>query len=258
MAQGERVGRRLRWGSCLNIRDLGGYATIDGGRTRRRALVRADDLCRLTPEGRAALIEYGVRTIIDLRSPSELGTEPHPFARLAGRDDAPTYLNLPIDDPADAAGRAAMDAAGSTEEVYRVGLERSRAPVAAVVTAVARAPEGGVLVHCREGKDRTGVVVTLLLALAGVADDGIAEDYALSEAYLQPLYEEPAGDAGDPIWSALLRQRLASSRRTMLGVLANLRARYGSVREYLVGAGVSERDIERIRAHLRERGPLGS
>ncbi len=258
MARDEWVGHRLRWGSCLNVRDLGGYETVDGRRTRRRALVRADDLCRLGPEGRAALVEYGVRTIIDLRSPSEVEAEPHPFAHAVRRDDAPTYLSLPIDEPADAAGRAAMDAGGSQEEAYRIGLETSRARIAAVVAAVARAPEGGVLVHCREGKDRTGVVVALLLALADVPNDSIAEDYAVSEPYLHLPEEELAGDAGDPLRSMWLRQRLKSSRRTMLGVLAYLRAKYGGVREYLLEAGVSERDLERVRARLREQGRVGS
>ena len=59
--------RHLRWESCYNARDLGGYATADGGYTRWGAFVRADNLSRLTSADQAALIEYGVRTVIDLR-----------------------------------------------------------------------------------------------------------------------------------------------------------------------------------------------
>src|SRR5262245_14472863 len=57
------LSRHLPWDACYNIRDVGGYTTADGGQIRWRALVRADNLCRLTPAGRAALVDYGVRTI---------------------------------------------------------------------------------------------------------------------------------------------------------------------------------------------------
>src|SRR5207248_11734510 len=72
--------RHLPWDACFNIRDLGGYAAAAGRRTRWRALLRGDNLGWLKPSGRAALIDYGVRTIIDLRHPSEVARAPHPFA----------------------------------------------------------------------------------------------------------------------------------------------------------------------------------
>ena len=63
-ARGERLYleekrvRRLAWKACYNVRDLGGYETADGRRIRCRALPRADDLCRLTPEGQQALVPH--------------------------------------------------------------------------------------------------------------------------------------------------------------------------------------------------------
>jgi len=74
------VARHCAWEACYNIRDLGGYPTRDGSQTRWRALVRADDLSRLTPIGRRALLAYRIRTIVDLRSPAEVAHAPHPFA----------------------------------------------------------------------------------------------------------------------------------------------------------------------------------
>ena len=50
--------------------------------------------------------------------------------------------------------------------------------------AIADAPDGGVIVHCNVGKDRTGVVVALLLGLAGVPTETIVDDYAVSAGYL--------------------------------------------------------------------------
>lgn len=55
----------------LNLRDLGGYPTADGAITRRRSLLRADDLAQLSPQGLAALADFGLETVLDLRWPEE-------------------------------------------------------------------------------------------------------------------------------------------------------------------------------------------
>src|SRR4030095_9157066 len=62
--------------------------------------------------------------------------------------------------------------------------------VAAAIRAVANAPEGGVVIHCAGGKDRTGVVTALLLHVGGVGIDEIAADYSLSEERLRPRHEQ--------------------------------------------------------------------
>ena len=72
--------RLLPWEGCLNVRDLGGCVTRDGRETRWRAVIRADTLCRLSATGVQALLDYGIRTIIDLRSADERATDPNPFA----------------------------------------------------------------------------------------------------------------------------------------------------------------------------------
>src|SRR6266545_1675488 len=64
--------RRLAWEGVLNARDLGGYPAAGGRETRWGAVVRSDNLTPLTPAGRAALVRYGVRTIVDLRLPEEV------------------------------------------------------------------------------------------------------------------------------------------------------------------------------------------
>src|SRR5437868_13316841 len=92
----EKHVRYLAWDACYNVRDVGGYPTGDGGRTPWGALVRADNLYRLTEEGQAALRDYGVRTIVDLRLAHELERHPSPFA--ANGEGGPRYLNLPIHD----------------------------------------------------------------------------------------------------------------------------------------------------------------
>ena len=63
--------RHLDWDGLFNVRDLGGHQTVDGRRTRRGAVVRAENPAALTPAGWRALRDHGVRTIVDLRDPVE-------------------------------------------------------------------------------------------------------------------------------------------------------------------------------------------
>ena len=83
--------RALAWDACLNVRDLGGLTTRDRRRVRRGALVRSDQLCRLSDGGRAALVAHGVRTVIDLRNPAEAEKDPDPIWHEHGVD----YLLIP-------------------------------------------------------------------------------------------------------------------------------------------------------------------
>lgn len=239
--------RRLIWDACYNVRDIGGYETA-GGQTRYRAVVRADNLCNLSEEGQAALAEYGVRTIVDLRGPWETPSDSSPFARQGAYSDVITYLNLPLID-ADDLGEAAFEKAGSVADSYRHMLDTYMEPIAAIMTAIARAPRGAVLVHCHAGKDRTGLVVAMMLELMGVARETIAEDYSLSDTYLKPLYAqwlENVSENADQVVVERLRQNALCAPDTMLNTLSYLDERYGGVREYLLAAGVDCDDLERI------------
>lgn len=86
------------WEGCLNVRDLGGYPAMDGRETRWHTIVRADNLASLTEAGRAALVAYGVRTILDLRRPHEVEQSPNPFAHGGAHGIA--YANVSFGDPA--------------------------------------------------------------------------------------------------------------------------------------------------------------
>ena len=68
--------RDLVWDGCLNVRELGGLPTQDGGETRLGAVVRADSVRLLSDEGWRALIDHGIRTVIDLRGDHERAEDP--------------------------------------------------------------------------------------------------------------------------------------------------------------------------------------
>jgi len=249
LEEGREGARRLLWDGCLNVRDVGGYPTADGARTRWGALLRADNLCQLTPAGCAALLDYGVRTIVDLHPRSEHEATPHPFGPAGAHAGAVRYYNLLLRDPGDVALARELRATRTHLETYRLSVDRCAPGIAAVVRAVANAPDGGVLVHCNIGKDRTGVVVALLLALAGVPAATIAEDYALSEVYLRPLYRARARAGGSD--ESLLTEDSRSRPETMRGLLSHLQAAHGGVRAYLLAAGLAPADLDRVRHRLR-------
>jgi protein-tyrosine phosphatase len=247
--------RDLVWDGCLNVRDLGGLPTRDGGETRFGAVVRADSVRQLSDEGWQALLDHGVRTVIDLRydyeqagdSPAGSSIEVVHVPFLAGSQAERDALGAELD----AAVAAAPDVPTSTRDVYLIFLERFRSNVAAAVRAVATAPEGGIVIHCVGGKDRTGLLAAFLLHLAGVADEDIAADYALSEERLRPRHETWFAAAETEEELERLRRIAQTPAASMTGVFAELERRYGGVEAYLRGAGVTDEELELARARLR-------
>jgi protein-tyrosine phosphatase len=244
--------RRLDWDGCLNVRDLGGHPTEDGGETRTGAVVRADSVRRLTDAGWQSLVEYGIRRIVDLRLDWEIKEDPP--------GDAPVEVvhvsfleDVSLDRQIEIFQRwiDAPDVITATRDGYLDMLDSYRKNVAAALEAVAGAPEGGVLIHCMGGKDRTGLLAALLLRLAGVPVADIAADYGLSAENIKPLWQEWVDDAGDENEWELRRRLSASPADAMAQVLEKLERRHGSVRGYLLEAGVSEDDLDRASARLR-------
>jgi protein-tyrosine phosphatase len=115
--------------------------------------------------------------------------------------------------------------------------------------AVARA-SGGVVVHCYVGKDRTGVVSALLLRLAGVTVDAVAADYALSAGRVGPLVSGWIEEADDDVERDFRRRISGAPREGMALTLVGLEERWGGAESYLRTAGLSNRDLVRIRDRL--------
>ncbi len=161
----------------FNFRDLGGYEAGGGRFLRWRTLFRADDLNRLTSEGVDAFAELGVRSVLDLRTATELekqGTIPtdritvdHHHLPLLGK----TWSKAMAPDepsPSWTAQRYLEMLAGGAEPM-RMSLEILAAPSSYPV-----------VFHCAAGKDRTGVLAAVVLGLVGVSDDDIVDDADLS------------------------------------------------------------------------------
>lgn len=247
----------LDWPDCLNARDLGGLPLAGGGTVRERALVRADSLSYLTPEGVAAVRGYGVIRIVDLRRRFETVKYPHPFA------DDPVYHHLPVQEPEDWEE-------GPWADLYCGMLDRRPHLFARAVAAIADAPPGAVAVHCAAGKDRTGLVVAMALTLAGVPEEAVVADYVLTNERLAPRYaaEKAAAEASsdtDAVGDAAVddaesgepvrpprhpARRVPPSEEVMAETLAYLRDRYGSVLGYLTTAGLTQQQHDALVSRL--------
>lgn len=238
--------RELHWDACWNVRDLGGFATASGRRTRWKTIVRAGNLSKLTEAGRQALIDYGVGTVIDVRDPRECAVDLdqfHETGRWAGRVN---YVSEPLISEAE---WAAIRDPEVLRQGYVVTLDLSMKNIGRVMSAIARAQPGGVVVHCHAGKERTGVVAALLLALAGVPDDVIAEDYVDSDRFLRSFYEERAQVQADPEQRARILRGFVSHPDHMLVPLARLRS-FGGIDGYLRTAGVTHEEVIALRERM--------
>ena len=230
--------RHLDWEACWNVRDLGGLP-VRPGRIRRGALIRADSLERLTPRGWDALVAHGVRTVIDLRNADERGESDDRPANL-------TTLHLPLDAIEDREfwDRWEFGPQFATPLYYRPHLERFPERTAAVLAAIAAAPQGGVLVHCQGGRDRTGMIAMVVLALLGAEPEAIAADYALSSERLRPHYR--GVDDVEAI-EAFFAERGTTATRTIIETLESL-----DIAARVRAGGLTEHELERLRTRLVE------
>jgi protein-tyrosine phosphatase len=243
-----RLSRRLDWPDCQNTRDLGGLQRRDGV-TRSGVLIRSDDISVLTAPGREAMRAYGVTTVIDLRSKSERsGTFdarfPRPVVKMV-KAKGVTYLHRELLD--DASLRKLGEAPNMFER-YLVMLRTRQSAFRAIFTAIAQA-EGGLVFHCFAGKDRTGLIAAMVLALADVPPNEIAEDFGetdlqLADAYEKWINQAPADKRDE------MRDELRCPPERILGVLEFLEMKWGGVGSYLEVAGVKAADIDRLRTRL--------
>jgi protein-tyrosine phosphatase len=128
---------------------------------------------------------------------------------------------------------------------YQLFMDRKPERCAAAVAAVAHAQPGGVLIHCGAGRDRTGLITMLLLALAGVAPGEIADDYELSASRLAPAWSAWGLEDQGPIIEDILRRKNTTARDTLFAILASL-----DVHTYLLSAGLSEAELNNVRVRL--------
>ncbi len=216
---GETPGGWVHLDGAVNVRDLGGLPTQDGRTTRRRRLLRADNLQDLSESDVRLLVDdFGVRQVLDLRTAAEIESEgPGPITRepavtvreltlypeagqrtdalteeqpgsgrhgeLAGIGVGVTGLSGADQLPWTAARPApeAIDLRERPAVIHYLGyLRHAAGNIVEALRSIGASSDGATLVHCAAGKDRTGTVIALALLVAGVRREEVIADYARS------------------------------------------------------------------------------
>lgn len=235
---------RLPLEGAFNVRELGGYPVSNGVQTRYHRFLRADSLSDLTEADRAFLSGYGVRLVLDLRDYDEVAANPD----VSISDDV-EIVNVPllvfdISDKEELARRFSENP--PTYEYFYDLILANKESVARCFRLIADAPEGScVLFHCAVGKDRTGVLAFLLMALAGCDKWDCVANYVQTRANLMrhPWFETYWND-GDP--NAVLNDSPAFIMEHCWGVVQEA----GGIETYLLGCGVSADDIASVKSRL--------
>jgi protein-tyrosine phosphatase len=242
--------RILNFEGTHNVRDLGGLETGPNTRTVSGRFLRADSLHALSVGAQMMLLESGLKTVIDLRSPKELEHQPNPFAN---REEV-EYLNVSLfgsllkghDQNTEAITQ-------SLEGIYIGALEHCQSEIRTVLETMAHS-ESLTLFHCAAGKDRTGIIAALLLGNAGVPDETIAEDYALTEKLAKPMLERLLEEGvNDGMERESYSKLLTAQASTMHATLGYLEGRFGGTENYLkTGLELAPENIEALRSKMLE------
>ncbi|ETK32308.1 tyrosine-protein phosphatase [Microbispora sp. ATCC PTA-5024] len=253
---------------AVNVRDLGGLPTTDGGTTRYGRILRADNLQGLTEGDLSRLVgDLKLRNVVDLRSDTEVRLEgPGPLTRLPEIEihhlslfaEGGRFTDVEADTIDDRAlpwqdERSEDEAAELRVTGYYYGYLRDRPDSVVAALRVLADGDGLAVVHCAAGKDRTGVVSALALAVAGATREAIIDDYVAT---------------GERLEGILARLRASDTYRTdldskpadshlpraeyMAQFLTTLEDRFGGPFGWLETQGWTEEDTEALRARLRD------
>lgn len=249
---------------AVNVRDLGGLPTADGGRTVPGRLLRSENLQQLSPADVAKLVrEIGVTTVVDLRTTGELEIEgPAPLDAVPGVRHAHHPVLPELGTASDAVSEALLvtkierDRARYPDNIttghYLGYLEERPDEVTGALRSIATA-DGAAIVHCAAGKDRTGVIVALALTVAGVRPAAIVADYVATADRIDAIIERlrRSKTYADDIDSRPVQAHLPRPE-TMRAFLEQLEVRYGGLPRWLAGNGFAGDELSLLRAKLRQ------
>ncbi len=266
------VGRMwIEMHGLVNLRDVGGVRTTDGGTIRPGRLLRSDNLQSLSADDVAVLLELGLTDVIDMRSDYEVAAEgPGPLSdhpeivihqhslfqewREGIGEDKPDERPEVLPEQAlpwvDLTPSVQLDHPVASHYLSYV-VDRPDSVLAAL-RAVGEA-EGAALVHCAAGKDRTGTIVALALMVAGADRDAVIDDYAASTERMEAIVGRLMQSS---TYAENLRDRPVSANNThpetMQVFLDHIDGEYGGVAGLLERIGWTPEDNARLRAKLRD------
>jgi len=244
----------------INFRDFGALQTDDSNLfIKQKYLFRSGELTRLSENGKDALRKLGVKAVFDLRTKAEVERYKSTTPAIEGIQvvHAPVFEKDEIDHLGLAAFLQNFEAneQGAFASTYARTLESGGPAFETILKHLRDKPDEPCLVHCTAGKDRTGVLVALVLMLLGARDEDIIKDYALSTIGLQPAAALfIARWQQDPVfrdnWQGALNMGSAKAE-TMQATLKMIREKYGGAEAYFKRyTSLSDDDLVQIRKNL--------
>jgi len=231
---------RLPLKGSYNTRDLGGYPTYDGTATRFNQFLRSDEVGYLDKEDIEFLKEYGVKTVIDLRTVDEIEQIPNPFEN----EPSIKFHHISLISEAMIQEMTESFNTVSMDVNYINTLEKEKRSIARVLKVILESEVGCVLFHCSAGKDRTGLIAMLLLGIAGVDHQDIITNYEPSFANIS---HNPR------VKKMIMRDvpaMMLSNYTFMQKTLKHIDYKYGSIKDYVKSLGFIHSEINQIRNRL--------
>ncbi|MGB3711693.1 MAG: tyrosine-protein phosphatase [Erythrobacter sp.] len=244
-----------------NLRDYGGYRGAGGARVKTGLLFRSGQHMEASDADLETIRELDIRTVIDLRGVSERSGFPcrrHPeFCAEVIAHEGETSNSPPHEG---GGGTVDMTAEKARERMIAVYTRMPDNP--AMIAMFSRyfealaTREGGSLVHCFAGKDRTGIAASLLLHVLGVQhDDILAEFLRTNDAPTREILERQSLPRMEKHYGTIEPEAL----RNLMGVLpeyldtywSKVAREHGSVDTYLEQQlGVDEKRKTRLQERL--------
>jgi protein-tyrosine phosphatase len=175
----DKIMENIRLEGINNIRDLG-TTVVNEGRIKKHKILRSPCLDELTQRDVNTLVnKYNLTTIIDLRTDWE--AQYNPDVDIFGIN----YIHIPIFNKS-APGITHENDNGETE--YSVDFAQMYAQmlqgdclenVSEIIRTIInlKREDYAVLIHCSEGKDRTGLIIAILLLILGADKETVIDDY---------------------------------------------------------------------------------
>lgn len=240
----------------VNFRDAGGLYTQDGRMVRWGKLYRAGTISRLTQADLAYLQQLNMKLVFDLRSADEREKRPDRLPELPDLVERP----LPIESVERwerLRGAYAIFFRKAKLDDYmldgyrRVVIDGNAHVIGEIFTRLADPAQQPALLHCTAGKDRTGLVVALLLLTLGVPEETVLADYTMSNHFYDLFRKGIAAELKQVApWGVAvddLQDLMLVKAKTLQGALAHLRQNYGSLESYLRHqAGVSDETLAQL------------
>ena len=251
-----------------NFRDLGGLRTIDGRYVKYGLFLRSGHLANLTMRDIETLHSSQLNTIIDLRTPEECKDEPDPVISGIAYRPIPIFKESILGITHELKGKSFREIQQTFSkerirslipdmpELYKSMITNKDAldQVAAIMHQIIENTYSGksTLIHCTVGKDRTGVVSALLLALLGVDEETIAADYLRSNAAIRirawMIYGLIAVFKLNFEVAREFRNAYMAKKENIMAVFEAIQQNFGCIRNFMYeGLQIREQEYERFK-----------